>query len=762
MSGFTFALIWCAVQVTLVSASALMAIRFVIRRRPEVAATTAAWAAGVALLATLLVPVQLPESMLVNVPTSSLSTETTLAAAVEEQAIARTHSGLADSPSNGGIHFDLALLIRQAMILKNSRPLLGESLGFYLILGLSIGVVAGLVKYALGLFLLRTLRRNAEVIHDGRLHAMAQSMVACISTGARIDGGDQESGGTPLLLYTQQLNSMPRLNFAQSSEIQCAAVVGFFRPLILLSEQWTTWTDEELRAVLAHELAHFRRRDSLSRQITTLCSTLHFYNPLVRWLGAELVLAQELAADQLALRVTGGAGPYLRSLAQLAIRQDASASVRSRNLLVPFFSGHLMRRIEMLRAMDCEQVRSPRRWLSSLLVVSIAMFGMTTTLIRCFAQSAVGEKATLRDTASAESPKNIAGEKSAPQSKTRFMREKIPASHPALDKKGGLHLNLAAFRQTPFGAVVESAFSAELFHGAATRDWDLKLIDSVTSNFNISLLKGPNKPPENHQHTVAFGFDRMLLTTNQDVDWLSVIQSRFAKSILSTSDEIKYVDLGIPDLGLVPLRLQPVSPRQLGVTIQIPGVSNDKVKDAAWDSKPEERSKPQWSEEWDAISGGLVAIVVILPEPPKIPEFNDKFETAQFKLICGSADLISMGFDFSPEGNLAELKIRLRCKETADSAQVLEAVDKLLGHSEAEATKTASDAASAMSSRISSEILHSRKMRVITGSRNIIECQMQYRLTPEVLAVLSTQPSPAAPASKNTPVGAKPESTRIQ
>jgi beta-lactamase regulating signal transducer with metallopeptidase domain len=38
---------------------------------------------------------------------------------------------------------------------------------------------------------------------------------------------------------------------------------GIFAPKILLPTAWTLWPDEKLRAVLAHELAHVRRRDPL-------------------------------------------------------------------------------------------------------------------------------------------------------------------------------------------------------------------------------------------------------------------------------------------------------------------------------------------------------------------------------------------------------------------------------------------------------------------------------------------------------------------
>ena len=71
------------------------------------------------------------------------------------------------------------------------------------------------------------------------------------------------------------------------------------------------------RAVLAHELAHIRRRDWLFLLLSRCALALFWFNPLVWWLHAELAARTEDAADAEALKVLDP-GAYARTLVGLA------------------------------------------------------------------------------------------------------------------------------------------------------------------------------------------------------------------------------------------------------------------------------------------------------------------------------------------------------------------------------------------------------------------------------------------------------------
>src|SRR5262249_39607801 len=115
-----------------------------------------------------------------------------------------------------------------------------------------------------------------------------------------------------------------------------------------LAADWSTWSEAERRAVLAHEVAHIRHGDYLLALFASLCRAVHFYHPLVRWLVTRQRWQQELAADALAATATGGRTGYLQTLARLALnlpaRTPAGAFAWS-----PAFGATLFERIRMLQ-----------------------------------------------------------------------------------------------------------------------------------------------------------------------------------------------------------------------------------------------------------------------------------------------------------------------------------------------------------------------------------------------------------------------------
>src|SRR5262249_47446930 len=97
-----------------------------------------------------------------------------------------------------------------------------------------------------------------------------------------------------------------RIEVRQTDDLTTAATVGWWRPLLLLPADWQGWSAAELRAVLAHEIAHILRADYATWLLARLSVALHFYHPLVRWLAGRLQLQQELAADALGALGAGG------------------------------------------------------------------------------------------------------------------------------------------------------------------------------------------------------------------------------------------------------------------------------------------------------------------------------------------------------------------------------------------------------------------------------------------------------------------------
>jgi beta-lactamase regulating signal transducer with metallopeptidase domain len=89
---------------------------------------------------------------------------------------------------------------------------------------------------------------------------------------------------------------------------------------------WTlkTLTPAELRALLAHELAHCRRRDPLWQIAAIIVGALLFFQPLNRPARARLAAGAELACDDWAAARTGNRRALAECLAACAKRLQAS------------------------------------------------------------------------------------------------------------------------------------------------------------------------------------------------------------------------------------------------------------------------------------------------------------------------------------------------------------------------------------------------------------------------------------------------------
>ena len=76
-------------------------------------------------------------------------------------------------------------------------------------------------------------------------------------------------------------------------------LVGIWRPIIILPEGITERLSEaEIKAVLAHEICHMKRRDNLLAAAHMVVETLFWFHPLVWWLGARLNAEREHACDE--------------------------------------------------------------------------------------------------------------------------------------------------------------------------------------------------------------------------------------------------------------------------------------------------------------------------------------------------------------------------------------------------------------------------------------------------------------------------------
>ncbi len=137
-----------------------------------------------------------------------------------------------------------------------------------------------------------------------------------------------------------RMNALP-LVFV-SRQVSEAMAVGLLRPLVLIPAAWVTELPlPMLEAVIAHELAHLRRRDLWINLLQRLAETLLFYHPAVWWLSQRLRAERELCADELAVAATGRRLEYAQALEQVAHRRQAEV----RPALAAFMRGDANMRV---------------------------------------------------------------------------------------------------------------------------------------------------------------------------------------------------------------------------------------------------------------------------------------------------------------------------------------------------------------------------------------------------------------------------------
>lgn len=156
------------------------------------------------------------------------------------------------------------------------------------------GTLVMLVRLAMGVYGGGRLRRRSSPLDDPEL-------ITVIARHARSLG----LRFSPAVAYCQQ--------------IAIPTVIGVLRPTILLPLSVASGLNEEqLEAILAHELAHIRRYDFLVNLIQRLIEALLFFHPAVWLVSRRIRIERERCCDDLVL--AAGAEPlsYASSLLKVA------------------------------------------------------------------------------------------------------------------------------------------------------------------------------------------------------------------------------------------------------------------------------------------------------------------------------------------------------------------------------------------------------------------------------------------------------------
>ncbi len=151
------------------------------------------------------------------------------------------------------------------------------------------------------LFITRTLRGWLSL---RRLKQQARPASARLQSCVQSVSGEMSSHGSAVCLLVPQLGS--------------PLLTGMWRSKIWLPVEAEQWSEERLRSVFRHELAHLRRRDLGWQLLTRLTTCLWWWQPLTGVAARSLHAEAEQAADDHAVNHSGDAHSYARTLVEIA------------------------------------------------------------------------------------------------------------------------------------------------------------------------------------------------------------------------------------------------------------------------------------------------------------------------------------------------------------------------------------------------------------------------------------------------------------
>jgi beta-lactamase regulating signal transducer with metallopeptidase domain len=122
------------------------------------------------------------------------------------------------------------------------------------------------------------------------------------------------------------------IRYCECFRLDAPAVLGWFRPVVLLPVRALTGlTEDQIEAVIAHELAHIRRFDCFVNLFQIATETLLFYHPAVWWVSQRVRAEREHCCDDEAIAICGDAVNYARALTLMEEWRTAPALMMAAN-----------------------------------------------------------------------------------------------------------------------------------------------------------------------------------------------------------------------------------------------------------------------------------------------------------------------------------------------------------------------------------------------------------------------------------------------
>jgi len=136
------------------------------------------------------------------------------------------------------------------------------------------------------------------------------------------------------------------VSLLESAIIKVPVVIGYLKPFILIPVGLVNALgQEEVEAILLHELAHIRRRDSLVNLLQNFVETIFFFNPAVLWLSSLIRSEREHCCDDIAVSHTKNKVRYISALVHF---EEYALSSPGYAMALTGKSGGMLQRMERM------------------------------------------------------------------------------------------------------------------------------------------------------------------------------------------------------------------------------------------------------------------------------------------------------------------------------------------------------------------------------------------------------------------------------
>jgi hypothetical protein len=180
------------------------------------------------------------------------------------------------------------------------------------------------------------------------------------------------------LLSSSNLKLPKQIKIGLSDKINTPMVFGYFEPIVLMPISiCNNLSNEEIKLILIHEIAHILRNDFIINIFVKLTAIVLWFNPFSYLLLQKINLLREIACDELVMECNNAPVEYSKALYLIANADNTSMSSQ----MIGATNGnnnHLLIRIKRINNISNEN-RYSKAIVSFLLIVSVCISSFLLT-----------------------------------------------------------------------------------------------------------------------------------------------------------------------------------------------------------------------------------------------------------------------------------------------------------------------------------------------------------------------------------------------